>query len=327
MQKRSLALIITGLCLFAAWPSSSSELDESVSGQLVIFHAGSLTVPFKEIAKAFMIEHPGVTINCEIDGSRTCARKISDLHKRCDVFASADFTVIDQLLIPDYADWNIKFATNEISIAYHDKSRRAGEITADNWYDVLLDDDIRFGRSEPDSDPCGYRAVITMKLAEQYYDQEELAAKLLAKDLEYIRPKSVDLLALLEFGEVDYLFEYRSVAEQHGLRQILLPDSINLKNPELSDVYKSATIALSGKAPGTTITKIGQPIVYGVTIPSTAENRSAALAFLEFLLDERKGGAIMAKNGQPWAVPSVTATFDKLPTDLRKFACETQEHR
>jgi len=312
------------LCLLAA-SSDSSESDGPVAGQLVIFHAGSLSVPFDEIADAFMKEHPSVTILREIDASRTCARKISDLHKRCDVFASADYTVIDYLLIPDYADWSIKFATNEMTIAFRDESRRSEEINADNWHDILLKEDVRFGRSDPDSDPCGYRAVITMKLAEQHYGRPDLAELLLSKDRGYIRPKSVDILALLEFGEIDYVFEYSSVARQHGHRSITLPDEINLGEPAFADIYGTAVAEISGRTPGTTISKRGQPMVYGVTIPSTVQNRHAALAFLEFLLDENRGGAIMNKHGQPSAVPSETATFDKLPTNLRKYARGKQE--
>ncbi|MCK7537787.1 MAG: hypothetical protein MZV63_45960 [Marinilabiliales bacterium] len=42
--------------------------------------------------------------------------------------ASADYFVINQLLIPEYADWSIRFATNEIVIAYTEKSAYSGEI-------------------------------------------------------------------------------------------------------------------------------------------------------------------------------------------------------
>ncbi len=325
MRKRYTPAIIAVLCLSAARPTVSPLSDAAVSGQLVIFHAGSLAVPFREIADAFTKEYPGVTVVYEIDGSRTCARKIADLGKRCDIFASADYTIIDHLLIPDHADWNIKFATNEISIAYHEESRRAGEITADNWFDVLMDGRIRYGRSDPDSDPCGYRTVLMMKLAERHYGLKGLAERLLAKDREYVRPKSADLLAILEFGEIDYVFLYRSVADQHSLSSIVLPDEINLENPEYAALYGTATVEISGKAPGTTITKVGQPMVYGVTIPSTAENRGAALAFVAFLLDEKKGGAIMAKTGQPSAVPSETDTFDKLPDALKRYARGKEE--
>ena len=256
----------------------------------------------------------------EAAGSRACARKISELGKACDIMASADYTVIDTLLIPEHADWNIKFATNELAIVYHEKSRLADKITADNWYDVLMDDNVSFGRSDPNADPCGYRAVLTMKLAEKHYKKPGLAEKMLAKDNKYIRPKEVDLVALLQSNEIDYILLYRSVALQHELKYLTLPDEINLKNPELADFYAQATVEVSGKTPGTTIVKSGAPIVYGVTIPKNAPNKEVAMAFVEFLLDAQRGQTIMARNGQTSVVPSPTDTYDKLPESLKKFA-------
>ena len=292
----------------------------AISGDLIIFHAGSLAVPFKQIGEAFSKEHPEVRIMSEVAGSRTCARKISDLGKRCDVMASADYAVIDTLLIPEHADWNIKFAGNEMGLVFHDKSRRSREITTSNWYEILQRSDVAFGRSDPNADPCGYRAVLTVKLAEKYYGEEGLAEKLLTKDLKYIRPKEVDLLALLEIGEIDYVFLYRSVAEQHDLKCLLLPDEVNLKNPALARLYGTVSVDVTGKEPGTTITKRGAPMIYGITIPGNAPNPRAAAAFVRFLLEEDKGMAIMEKNGQGSVVPAPCDRFDRLPATLRKFA-------
>jgi len=274
----------------------------------------------REVADAFEREHPGVEVVLEAAGSRACARKITDLGRACDVMASADYTVIDELLIPGYASWNVKFAANEMAIVYHASSRMAGEIGAGNWYEILLRDDVAYGRSDPDSDPCGYRAVLTVKLAEAYYGVEGLAGRLLGKDGEYIRPKETDLLALLETGAIDYIFLYRSVAQQHGLEYLALPDEINLEKPELADHYAVVSVDVSGKEPGTYITKRGAPMVYGVTIPSNAPNPELALEFVAFLLDGSKGLAIMERNGQPALVPSPTDTYDRLPAGLKAFA-------
>lgn len=297
------------------------------SGELIIFHAGSLAVPFKQICEEFNSHYPGIKIFREAAGSRICARKIVDLHRPCDVIACADYTVIDTLLIPRYAEWNIKFASNEMVIAFTEDSRSPGDIDKDNWYDILPGKDAAFGRSDPNADPCGYRAVFMIKLAEKFYSRPGLAAKMLAKDRRYIRPKEVDLLALLEAGELDYIFIYRSVAEQHKLKYITLPDEINLKNVKFADFYKNASVRITGKKPGTFITKTGEPIVYGVTIPKNAPNRELALVFLTFLLEPDKGGAILEKNGQTLLVPSPTNTFDKIPDSLKGFALPIEKDR
>jgi len=301
--------------LFITSPKTPSR-----SSKLIIFHAGSLAVPFKQICEEFNKQHPDLQIEREAAGSRMCARKITDLHRPCDVMASADYTVIDTLLIPEHADWNIKFASNEMVIACLADPDNTSRITQNNWPDILLQKDVAFGRSDPDADPCGYRTVLVMRLAEKFYDRIGLAEQILAKDQIYIRPKEVDLLAFLESGHLDYIFIYRSVAEQHHLKYLTLPDEINLKNPAFADFYNTASVQLSGKEPGTFVTRTGAPIIYGVTIPSNAPNRDQALAFITYLLDADKGGAILETNGQTSVIPSPTDTFDKIPENLKVFA-------
>jgi molybdate/tungstate transport system substrate-binding protein len=291
-----------------------------IAGEIIVFHAGSLSVPFQQVARAFERRHPGVHVAREAAGSRTCARKISDLGRRCDVMASADYTVIETLLVPQHASWCIKFAANEMAIVLAEGSELQQQITPRNWPPVLIREDVAFGRSDPDADPCGYRAVLTMKLAESYYDIPGLAATLLQKDHRYIRPMEVDLLALLEAGEIDCAFLYRSVARQHGLPHVRLPDEVNLGNPAMSDLYRTVSVEVSGKSPGTTVTKVGGPMLYGVTIPEGAPNRDGAIAFLRFLLDEGGGMRIMENNGQPSLVPAPTRTYDRLPPPLKRFA-------
>ncbi len=298
----------------------TSPKPPSRSSKLIIFYAGSLAVPFKQICEEFNKQHPDLQIEREAAGSRMCARKITDLHRPCDVMASADYTVIDTLLIPEHADWNIKFASNEMVIACLADSDNTNRITQNNWPDILLQKDVAFGRSDPDVDPCGYRTVLVMKLAEKFYDRIGLAEQILAKDQIYIRPKEVDLLAFLESGYLDYIFIYRSVAEQHHLEYLILPDEINLKNPAFADFYDTASVQLSGKEPGTFVTGTGAPIIYGVTIPSNAPNRDQALAFITYLLDADKGGAILETNGQTSVIPSPTDTFDKIQENLKVFA-------
>jgi molybdate/tungstate transport system substrate-binding protein len=134
------------LIVFAAavMAAPSSTLAEP-SGKLIIFHAGSLSVPFDAMEKAFEAKYPKVDILREAGGSQACARKVSDLKKPCDLMVSADFKVIDKLLIPAYADWNVRFATNQIVLCYTDKSKYAKRINKKNWYDILQKKDVVWG--------------------------------------------------------------------------------------------------------------------------------------------------------------------------------------
>ena len=105
--------------------------------KVVIFHAGSLTVPFAKMEKVLEAAHPDIDILREAGGSTKMARMISELHKPADIMASADFAVIDKTLIPQYATWNIRFATNQLVLCYTENSKFADQINPENWYDML----------------------------------------------------------------------------------------------------------------------------------------------------------------------------------------------
>ncbi len=285
---------------------------------LIIFHAGSLSVPVMKLNSAFEKANPGVRVLSEAAGSLVCARKITELGRACDIMLSADYFVIDNLLIPSYATWNIKFATNGIVIAYRDESRMSSIIREDNWADILLRNDVIFGRSDPDSDPCGYRTVFAFQLAEDHYGRPGLADSLLKKDLRYIRPKEVDLVALTETGVIDYMFQYRSVAIQHGFKYIELPDEINLSSLEMKDHYSIASYMIPGSAPGQRTEIRGDYISYSGTVPVNAPNRELAIKYFSFMLSE-EGVKIFIDSGQDPLVPAVTANSSAVPGVLKGF--------
>jgi molybdate/tungstate transport system substrate-binding protein len=164
---------------------------------------------------------------------------------------------------------------------------------------------------------------LVAQLAEKYYKLEGLSNSLMNKDKKYIRPKETDLLALLETPVLDYVFIYRSVAEQHGLKYILLPDKVNLKKTEFASEYKQASVKISGKKPGEFITKKGEPMVYGITILKNAPHKETALQFVDFLLSE-KGMKIIKQNGQPSLIPSISETYPNIPEELKKYASDKQ---
>jgi molybdate/tungstate transport system substrate-binding protein len=317
-------MVVMGFFVFQ-FVSCSGRDDGSVQKRLIVFHAGSLSVPFAEIAKGFEHENPEVKVQMEAAGSRTCARKITELGKKCDVIASADYAVIDVLLIPDFASWNIKFAANEMTITFTDESEKADLIDQNNWYNLLLRDDVTFGRSDPNADPCGYRTVLAMKLAEKYYGEKGLSERLLSKDRRFIRSKETDLLGLLEAGAIDYVFIYRSVARQHNLRFLILPDEINLKDSRYAKIYASVSVKISGKKPGEFIERKGAPMIYGVTIPKNAPSPELAIEFVKYLLEESKGQKMMRDNGQPPVVPASTGKYENIPTELKRFVLPTEK--
>jgi molybdate/tungstate transport system substrate-binding protein len=269
--------------------------------------------------KAFEAKYPQYDVVREAAGSRACARKITDIGKPADVMASADYKVIDNLLIPDFAKFNAHFATNEMVIAYTPHSKYAKEINSSNWPQIFLKEGVKVGHSNPNLDPCGYRSMLVTKLAERYYTVPGFFEKLFGYGESYsngeekrskviVRPKETDLLALLESGVYDYLFIYRSVAQQHGLKFIELPKEVNLGTARMGPLYEKVSFKITGKKPGTLITKKGAPMVYGVTIVDDGKalppHPEGAKAFVRFLLSP-EGMKIMQENGQGVIDPPV----------------------
>ncbi len=304
---------LLGLGLSAVLASSMMAKDS-----VIVFHAGSLSVPFAEIEKAFEAKYPQYDVLREASGSRAAARKISEIGKKADVMASADYKVIDNLLVPKDAKFNAQFATNEMAIAFTPHSKYANEINSENWPEVFLRDGVKVGHSNPNMDPCGYRSILVTKLAEKHYKMDGFYDKLFGYGESYkvgeenknkviVRPKETDLLGLIEAKAYDYLYIYKSVAEQHGLKYITLPKEVSLKDNENADFYKTASFNIDGKKPGEFITKKGGAMVYGITVAQNGkspQNKDGAIKFVNFVLSS-EGQAIMKKNGQGVISPAI----------------------
>ena len=292
--------------------------------KVIIYHAGSLSVPFAEMEQQFENQHPAVDIIRKAGGSTKMARLISDQGDPADIMASADYAVIDKSLIPAKARWNIRFATNQLVLCYTDQSRYANEINVDNWRDILARNDVAWGHSDPNLDPCGYRSLMVLQLAEKFYNQPGLYDRLIAnRPKENVKAKAVELVKLLKSGKLDYGWEYLSVAAQHDLKYIRLDDQINLGNYKFDDFYKQAAVKVTGKTKGTWITLTGKSITYGVTLIKDSPNPKDAVSFLQYLLDPAGGLKILKSMGQPPFVPARVPTqndYDRLPSELKKLA-------
>ena len=241
---------------------------EKTGRVLKVFCAGSLKIPLDKLAEKFEKLY-GVKVHIEASGSVEAIRKIIDLGRCSDVLVVADYELIPLMMIPKYADWYIAFASNEVVLAYTDKSRYRDLLSKNltSWFNVLMKNDVYYGFSDPNKDPCGYRSIGILILASLYYKNLTIMRKLLLEktnikvkflgdeihiyippNLEVtsrsliVKPKSVDLISLLEIGELDYAFEYKSVAIQHKLNYVELPDEINLGNPKYEKFYSKIVI-------------------------------------------------------------------------------------
>ena len=315
--------------------ATSTEGETANPITLKIFHAGSLSVPFGDYEKLYEENHNNIDIQREAAGSVACIRKITDLNKTTDVLASADYSLIPSMMIPKYADWYLMIARNEVVIAYTDKSKYSDEINSDNWYKILNRPDVKFGFSSPNDDPCGYRSQMVMQLAELHYKNSTIYDDLSLKntnfevkeeengtytivvpkeitvntDKVYLRSKETDLLGPLEIGAYDYLFIYKSVANQHNLKYIEIPKEINLGYYEYADNYKKVKLTT-----GDGNTKTAKPIVYGITVPKNAEHQKEGIEFIKTILEHPE---VFENAGQPVIKPAVG--FGNVPEELKEF--------
>jgi len=291
--------------------------------KVIIYHAGSLSVPFAEMEKRFEERYPDTDIVRKAGGSTKMARMISEQNQPADIMASADFAVIDKTLIPDKAAWNIRFATNQLVLCFTAQSQFANDINAENWFDILKRKGVIWGHSDPNLDPCGYRSLMVMQLAEKFYNQPGLYDQMLAnRPPENVKAKATELVAMLTHGKMDYACEYLSVAVQNDLKFVTLDDHINLGNYNFDEFYKQARVTVTGKTPGTSIERIGKSCTYGLTRVKEGPNPDGALLFLQYLLDPNEGLALLKSMGQPPFIPSRVPNqqdYDILPSELKKF--------
>lgn len=256
-----------------------------LTGKVTVLQAASLTEFLKRAQDGFQQVHPDVTIEREAGASMVLIRQITDLSKEADIIAVADRTLMQSFLVPDYVEKPVDFLTEQIAIVATENSRDVDKITAENWPDILLQDGIEIGLSDPNTAPAGYRTKMVWQLAEKYYKKPGLYQKLQQRlPMKNIRPNATALLTLLKTGELDYVFDYASLAAQNGLKVVLLPPQINLGDRNYAEQYKTAFVEIPSDKPGTVKTLQGEPIVYTMGLLKSAPNPKAAQAFLDYAL-------------------------------------------
>jgi len=302
-----MAVLLIGIAAIVC-PMHAHAADSNV---VRVFHADSLRAYAGDLAAAYQAAHPGSEVQHEGSGSLDAIRKITDLHRPCDVLITADWRLLTASR-PGLGGWAVVFAGNSMGILFTEKSKDAAAISADNWFDILDRPGVRYGHSNPARDPAGYWTLILWRLAENFYRKPGLAKRLAAGcPLSNIRPHNIDLISLLESGDLDYYFGYASDARLGPLKFLSLPPQINLSDVAMRKDYAVVTV----KAGGATIA--GAPIAYGVTIPNDAPNPSGAMDFVKLILGAQ-GQAIAAKAGLiSYSQPLADDSANRMPATLR----------
>jgi molybdate/tungstate transport system substrate-binding protein len=356
MMKRSVSAVLLLALLGLALGSCRGSPASAEKVPLTVFAAGSLILPFEHLEKAFEAKYPNIDVQAEYHGSIQVMRHVAELHEPIDVVATADASLIPMVMyasqVPEtgqpYADWYIRFASNHLALAYNASSKYADEIDADNWMKVLARPDVKIGIADPRFDASGYRALMAFALAEManqdyglfapmfdgqfsfpmtIFRGDELTTITVPEVLEtkpgshiLLRGASIELIALLESGDLDYAFEYESVIQQHGLKMLSLPAQVNLGEPAFEDLYRQVQVNLDFQRFATLKPQFrGERIGYGITIPANALHAEAAAQFIAFLLGD-EGRHLMEADHHPMFETFLADGYENMPESLQALA-------
>jgi len=348
------AIAALALILSAYFFATNYFLINSTKQTLTIFCATSLEFPLAKTQADFEKTHPNVDVEIQGHGTIQVIRHVTELNYKVDLLMVADYSLIPRMMynttMPNtnesYANYYIRFATNNLVLAYTNSSKYASEINANNWYQILTRSDVKLGFANPQLDALGYRTLMAIQLAEDYYGDKTLFHDLITENMNppinsvpngsnytitvpeiqqpvgdklTLRASEVDLIALLQTGYIDYCFMYLSNAKQYGFSYVALPDQINLGSPQYQSNYERIQIVYDHQRFATiTLDRTGETIYYGLTIPQNAPNPTLATEFIQFLLNGQ-GKTDFEAAYHPVFTPSFTDNITAIPPSLQSI--------
>jgi len=285
---------------------------------ITIAHAGSLSnVLTRDLGPAFT-RLTGYTWTNIAGPAVGLANQIRSGAIAPDIYLSADAEV-NQVLIGsqngDKVRWFAVMAGTRMVLAYSPKSRYKADLDAaaagqTHWFEVLQSPGFVFRRSDPRTDPGGYRTVFVFQLAERFYGHTGLREQILRGDDNEEQMFTSSVKSLVD-GSVDAAMFYVTIAHDLGLPFIQLPDAIDLSNPALAAQYRTARYT---NPLGQTF--YGTPAVYSLAIPTATQNPAGATAFAAFALSDA-GRTIFKNHGFLEADTRFGGDCEAVPETLR----------
>jgi ABC-type molybdate transport system substrate-binding protein len=331
-----------------AWIAGAFAGSAQTANQLTVCHAGSLEMAFTEIEKEFSAQRPDVAVRDVSGGSVALAGRMAAGLQPCDVYASADYQVIDLLLKPaGLAEYTIVFARGRMVLAYlaSDPKTQGVAASADfrppasipaatqDWYRVLLTAGVRISSSHPFLDPGGYRTHMIFRLAQAYHDVPNLA-NLLMERVTISAAASGDVAPGPALGK-DFNFQFtyehnalRSATSDPAYRYVTLPERIDLSTAAQNAYYAQASVTIPSVAPHAAPHPVSIPasrVAWGLTIPKGATNPLNAESFVTLVLGEA-GQAALHTHGPAPIRPAIVTKSDyaRLPKSIRSLVTTGQ---
>ena len=132
-----------------------------------------------------------------------------------------------------------------------------------------------------------------------------------------LRGAHMELLALLQSGDIDYTIDYKSMVIKDGLRYLELPPEINLSDKSMAAEYQKVVIKMDYRR-FKTIDPVfqGLPIIYGMTIANNSTHQAAAEKLVQFVLSADSQRIFQSSN-QPELIPPQCDNISALPDSLK----------
>ncbi|MGH7188174.1 MAG: extracellular solute-binding protein [Acetobacteraceae bacterium] len=270
------------------------------------FAAGSVRVAYAGSMGVVMDRHLGPAFAKTNDviyqgigqGSYALARLIAGRQLEADVFVAITPGPAMVLLKAGLIAQAVPVASTAMVIAYSPKSRFARTFAGgEAWWRVLESPGLRFGRTDPSTDPQGRNIIFTMLLAERYYHQPDLAARILGPVVNHAQIfAEASILSRLEAGQLDASSAYQSAAISHRLPFVRLPDEINLSDPAMEQDWYG-TVHFSIPEPnGKSRRAHTEPLVFYAAVLKDAPHPMLARKLVAFL-SSPAGQALFGRSG------------------------------
>lgn len=250
---------------------------------LDVAYAGSMGSMMEGPVKAAVAQSLNLEVHGRALGSSALAQLIVSGSIRPDVFLPITPGPMLTVLRADKAESAAPVAHTEMVIAYSPKSRFAAKFDAAahgqaQWWEILQESGLRFGRTDPVTDPQGRNIIFTMMLASKIYQQAGLVERVLGpttNEKQIFSEPTVQ--ARLQSGELDAASAYKIQPGPFHLPFLTLPQEINLSGQNVRTEHPDITLTVGGK------TYSPEPLIYYAAAMKDAPNAQGAAGFAAWL--------------------------------------------
>lgn len=305
LTRRELLVRGSWLTLGAALAGVSGRSSAGELAALEVAYAGSMSSMMEGPLKSAVAHSLRLDMRGRAQGSSALAQLIVSREIRPDVFISITPGPAMTVLRAGKAEFAEPIARTEMVIAYSPRSRFAPRFEAAakgeaNWMEVLQEPGLRFGRTDPVTDPQGRNIIFAMMLAAKMYKQADLVANVLggaANEKQIFTEPTVE--ARLQSGELDAASAYKVQPGPFHLPYITLPRDVNLSGEDVSKNHPDLTLTVAGK------TYSPEPLVFYATVLKEAPNRRGAAAFAQWLKGNEAQAILRGHDYDPPGAASV----------------------